>query len=691
MSNKGYIYTIVSLLFGLLLLSVISLQYQTIKTTAELEPSKVRTDELHFFVESAKKDMTRAMAISGRKAAAYLVGYMVTPTNNSGQRVYPNAPLALANMIMNATVINTSNPTQNFTILQMQNDTMTGWLRKVNETGEELHFDVNITPLSIEIYPYDESHFLEIFNLSFDISDRKGLNKAEMCRYKNNNTQIYVLVSFDELEDPMYASRTNNYVKRFMNFGTNTYSDNNASVYEILGYGTRGNGTGGGKILDLQLITSAANLEINITNFSNTTPQSIQTVEYTVFVFNVSSSTLNSLNDQAKEILNRAGGVINYNSTFTPPAGMNFPYVSNLSYINFTNKQHVVLRNGLNHTVEYLYINDDIINKSYYVNANNTGPSFFDRLDRNLTVSEHYLNDTIKARTLLGVDPNTKIGIESFVNVTEFANYTLYTNGLLDPFVGQSSADFMYFNNSAGYRIYGTPEWFRLDAQHIKDYYLTQLVYDRAYAGVWHFDEEKTGTPSTYDYSRVPSTPINVPMNPWNAGKHFNGLFLTGAPGEYISIKHSNQLNITGPITITAWINLTNSGSIRPIVSKSTGPQNTPDSYMLYIDDSELNFAVGNGTAAAGRTVSYNIPLPILNNWYFVAGTWDNTTAKLYVNGTLVSSAAISREMSSNAGDMYIGRDALASNYFIGTIDELKIYNRSLSESEIMDAYIMMR
>jgi hypothetical protein len=169
MSNKGYIYTIVSLIFGLLLLSVISLQYQAIRTTAELEPSKVRTDELHFFVESAKKDMTRAMSISGRRGAAYLVSFIVT-TNKQGVN---NAEEALAEMIMNGTAYNSSDPNQRFDILQMENHTMKGWLRKVNQTGEELHFDVNITPLSLEIYPYDESHFLQIFNLSFDISDRK--------------------------------------------------------------------------------------------------------------------------------------------------------------------------------------------------------------------------------------------------------------------------------------------------------------------------------------------------------------------------------------------------------------------------------------------------------------------------------------------------------------------------------------
>jgi hypothetical protein len=674
MSNKGYIYTIVSLIFGLLLLSVISLQYQAIRTTAELEPSKVRTDELHFFVESAKKDMTRAMAISGRRGAAYLVSFIVT-TNKQGVN---NAEEALAEMIMNGTAVNSSNPNQRFNITQMENHTMTGWLRKVNQTGEELHFDVNITPLSIEILPYDESHFLQIFNLSFDISDRKGLSKAEMCRYTNNNTQIYVLVAFDEVEDPLYPLKTNGHVTRKMIFGTNTYSDDNISVYEILGRGTYGNGTGGGKILDLHLITNPATLSTNITNLTNyVTPGAA--VEYTVFVFN---SSLGGLTSDAASVLSLSGGVINYYDSNL--AGNGYPFVSNLSYINFTDKQYVVLRNGINHTIEYLYINDDIVNKSYYVDKNNTGPSFFDRLEGRLNYSEKYLNDTIKARTLLGMDPNTNIGIESFVNLTEFANYTLYTSGILDDFVGQSSADFKYFNNSQGYWVYGTPEWFRLDAQHLRDYYLTPYVYDRSYAGVWHFDEG--GGTRIYDSSRI-SGYRAVPASSWVAGKHLTGF--NAYSGNYLSFPHTNQLNVTGPITITAWVNLTTFGSginRRPIVSKAQSIL-APDSYALFFGTGQdLHFALGGvGSVSAATDM-------VTDKWYFVAGTYDNYTAKLFVNGTQVASTEpLTGEMFSNTGNLFIGLDLLSGNTFDGTIDEVKIYNRSLSDSEIMDQYIMYR
>ena len=68
--------------------------------------------------------------------------------------------------------------------------------------------------------------------------------------------------------------------------------------------------------------------------------------------------------------------------------------------------------------------------------------------------------------------------------------------------------------------------------------------------------------------------------------------------------------------------------------------------------------------------------------WYHVLGTYDGSTMKLYVNGkneatkTSVTSCAFSTT--------YIGRSGLANGFFNGTIDEVRIWNRSLSPAEIL-------
>ena len=81
-----------------------------------------------------------------------------------------------------------------------------------------------------------------------------------------------------------------------------------------------------------------------------------------------------------------------------------------------------------------------------------------------------------------------------------------------------------------------------------------------------------------------------------------------------------------------------------------------------------------------------------VNNWYHIGCVYDNstTTLSLYVNGALKQSKAVGGGpwASSNYGAT-IGslRNPSPSSYFNGTIDEVLIYNRSLSSTEISDLY----
>ena len=70
------------------------------------------------------------------------------------------------------------------------------------------------------------------------------------------------------------------------------------------------------------------------------------------------------------------------------------------------------------------------------------------------------------------------------------------------------------------------------------------------------------------------------------------------------------------------------------------------------------------------------------NNWHFIALTYDGTTANLYADGNLVASGAKSWNLV--PGSCYIGEQVNnASEYFNGSIDDVRIYNRVLSATEI--------
>ena len=63
--------------------------------------------------------------------------------------------------------------------------------------------------------------------------------------------------------------------------------------------------------------------------------------------------------------------------------------------------------------------------------------------------------------------------------------------------------------------------------------------------------------------------------------------------------------------------------------------------------------------------------------------TYDNATLRLYVNGVQTSSAAYTGSIATSANPLQIGGDSLYGQYFQGLIDEVRVYNRALSQAEI--------
>jgi Concanavalin A-like lectin/glucanases superfamily len=82
------------------------------------------------------------------------------------------------------------------------------------------------------------------------------------------------------------------------------------------------------------------------------------------------------------------------------------------------------------------------------------------------------------------------------------------------------------------------------------------------------------------------------------------------------------------------------------------------------------------------------VPLP-LNTWSHLAATYDGTTIRLYVDGALVRSQAAAGTIMTTTNPLRIGGNVIWGEWFHGIIDEVRIYNRVLSATEIqadMDA-----
>ena len=103
----------------------------------------------------------------------------------------------------------------------------------------------------------------------------------------------------------------------------------------------------------------------------------------------------------------------------------------------------------------------------------------------------------------------------------------------------------------------------------------------------------------------------------------------------------------------------------------------TPTGYIF-------NLTINGVLKEVGNTITQN------TNWHHYAGTYDGTTMKLYQDGVLVDSLAITGTLSNYATNMHIGEIAnLATNVdkWTGDIDEFAMYNSALTQSQVTSLY----
>ncbi|MDD5306243.1 MAG: LamG domain-containing protein [Deltaproteobacteria bacterium] len=82
-----------------------------------------------------------------------------------------------------------------------------------------------------------------------------------------------------------------------------------------------------------------------------------------------------------------------------------------------------------------------------------------------------------------------------------------------------------------------------------------------------------------------------------------------------------------------------------------------------------------------------------MGTWYHLVGTFDGTTARVYVDGTLNNSAAATKTLHSATASFLIGAGLPWTGYppkegfFNGAIDDVRIYDRALSDTEVLALY----
>ena len=63
--------------------------------------------------------------------------------------------------------------------------------------------------------------------------------------------------------------------------------------------------------------------------------------------------------------------------------------------------------------------------------------------------------------------------------------------------------------------------------------------------------------------------------------------------------------------------------------------------------------------------------------------TWDGATQRLFVNGNQVATRAVSGTLVNSAGALRFGGNGVWSEWFAGRLDEIRVYDRTLTQAEL--------
>jgi hypothetical protein len=182
----------------------------------------------------------------------------------------------------------------------------------------------------------------------------------------------------------------------------------------------------------------------------------------------------------------------------------------------------------------------------------------------------------------------------------------------------------------------------------------------------------------------------------WVAGKYGNALYFDG--DDYIALNEVSDLKPDLPVTISAWIKPSDfelSEDRQQIFLndhwKQTGISNYNGVRLSVTSNGEIITAFGDGgNGPSGRRTKISDEKILINNWYHIVGVIIGPKdMDIYINGKISGG-----DYTGSGGSLYytnspgrVGSNSDNLYYFNGVIDELRVYDRALSENEINSLY----
>ncbi|MEM6990617.1 MAG: LamG domain-containing protein [Myxococcota bacterium] len=151
-----------------------------------------------------------------------------------------------------------------------------------------------------------------------------------------------------------------------------------------------------------------------------------------------------------------------------------------------------------------------------------------------------------------------------------------------------------------------------------------------------------------------------------------------------LEVAHDAAFDIEGELTLAAWARLDMPPvEFSGVVGKSYGTSSA-NSYEFYYSTSSGNMAF-NMDAGANGYAGFSFDM-LEGQWVHLAGTFDGTLMRFYVDGQLVDTAVTAGPPAHESVPLVIGADyegGAVANFWGGGVDDVRLYRRCLDEDEV--------
>jgi glucose/arabinose dehydrogenase len=195
---------------------------------------------------------------------------------------------------------------------------------------------------------------------------------------------------------------------------------------------------------------------------------------------------------------------------------------------------------------------------------------------------------------------------------------------------------------------------------------------------------ESTGT-TTEDVTGNGNTAKLVNGALWSVGKYASGITLDGT--DYLEIANSPSVNVSGgALTFSAWVSPAGGTGDEVLFAKGFNAGMTSPYYQYAVElrDGGLTPVFLIGTPGGVKEATMGSALP-KGQWSHFAVVFDGAHAAFYVNGALVSTPALAASVAPRDTPLRLGADAQPAQFLDGSLDDVRLYGRTLTQAEVQD------